>query len=275
MSSEKTVRFFNDGGFGNNLFQYFAAEIIKKIYKYDKVEPTPYINLEFNTVINDELFVKIVNEYIRGNIYEIDTAKDILLLGFFQRSEIFAHERDYIRSLFTKENNNYISNRIRISNIFKYQTNHTVKSSENDLTIHIRLGDFYDKAENKTQIYDPEYLKNIIKTIEYDKLYIITDTIKEDWEKEYIKEFEELNPIILSGRLGDDFDFLLHSKKLLLSASTLGWLAGYLGDVTEVHIPYNSYYGGHNSPNQSLAEFSPECKVYYDTEYWMPSNQNL
>jgi len=272
MSSEKVVKFFNDGGFGNNLFQYLAAEIIKKIYKYDKTEPTKIINLEFNTVINDELFIKIIHEYMKGNVYEIDTTKDILMIGFFQRSEIFAYERDYIRTLFTEDNMNYMSNRIRISNIFKYKTQHTVKPSENDLTIHIRLGDFYDKTEKKTQIYDPAYLKNIIKTIHYDKLYIITDTIKEDWEKEYIKEFEELQPVILSGRLGDDFDFLLHSKKLLLSASTLSWLGAYLGDATEVYIPYNSFYGGYNSPNQSLAEFSSDCKVYYDTEYWMSSD---
>lgn len=289
--SEKVVKFFNNGRFSNNMFQYIAAEIIKKIYNYDRVEPTRIINLEFNTVINDEMFTKIIHEYMRGNIYQIDTSKDILLQGFFQRSEIFMFEREYILSLFNKDNKNYISNNIQICNIFKYKTKHIIEPSENDLTIHIRLGDFYDKESNKSQIYDPTYLKNIIKTIDYNKLYIVTEVkrifnenkevIKSDkeWyeaqEQDYLKEFDELNPIYISGNLGDDFDFLLKSKKLLLSASTLSWLAAFFGKATEVHIPYNSYYGGYENYGQSLAEFSKECKVYYDTEYWIPKQINV
>ena len=49
----KTVHFLVQGQFGNNFFQYLAAEIIKKIYGYDAVAPTWYINLEFITVIDD------------------------------------------------------------------------------------------------------------------------------------------------------------------------------------------------------------------------------
>ena len=49
----KTVYFLVQGQFGNNFFQYLASEVIKKIYGYDEVKPTFYINLEFNTVIND------------------------------------------------------------------------------------------------------------------------------------------------------------------------------------------------------------------------------
>jgi hypothetical protein len=267
---DKKVKFFINGGFGNNLFQYFAAQIIKKIYNYKETEPTQIINLEFNTVITDEIFTKIINEYINGNIYPIDTSKDILMMGYFQRSEIFLKEREFLRSLFNKENNDYISNRIRISNILNYKTKHEVKPDENDLTLHIRLRDFYDKDRNTSQIYDPDYLKNIIKQIKYDKLYIVSDKVNEEWEKKYIEEFNEFNPIIISGLLGDDFDFLLNSKKLITSASTMCWLAAFLGTAKEVHIPYNSYYGGYESGLQSLAEFSSDCKVYYDTEYWKP-----
>ncbi len=274
MSEVKIVKFFNEGSFGNNLFQYFAAEIIKKIYNYDKTEPTPYINLELNTIITDEHFIKIIQGYLNDIIYPIDTSKDILLIGFFQRSEIYLKELPFIRSLFTQDNNNYISNRTRISNILKYKSKHTIIPSEDDLTLHIRLGDFYDKTKNKSQIYDPKYLKNIINTIPHKILYIVCDEPKEDWEKDYLKELTSLNAQsqvqIISGNLGDDFYFLMKSKKLITSASTMCWMAALLGISQEVHIPYNSYYGGYESLGQSLAEFGTNCKVYYDTEYWTP-----
>lgn len=267
----KTVKFYTEGQFADNLFQYFAAEIIKKIYQYDTTSPSPVINLDFNTIVTDELFIKITQEYMRGNILPIDTTKDILLVGFFQRSDIFEYERDYIRSLFTVDNTNYISRRTQVCNILKYKTKHIIQPTEKDLTLHVRMGDFYDKSNNTSQIYDPEFLKDIIKTIQYDKLYIVCDTPKEEWEKEYLKAFDNLNPIRISGLLGDDFDFLLNSYKQVTSASTLSWLGGMLSQkATEIHIPYNSYYGGYEHTGQSLAEFSDKCKVYYNTQYWKP-----
>jgi hypothetical protein len=273
----KTVYFLVQGQFGNNLFQYFAAEIIKKIYGYDEVKPTFQINFEFNTVVDDTKFKRIINAYINGDNQPIlDTSKDILMYGFFQRSEIFLKERDFVRSLFVEDNMSNVSNRIKIGNIIKYQSKHTAVPTENDLVLHVRLAgafqwaDFLD-VENKTsQIYDPSDLKNIIKDIKYDKLYIVCNTPKADWEKEYLANFDDLNPTIITGVLGDDFDFLLKAKKLITSASTMSWMAALLGNANEIHIPYNSYYGGFESNSQSLAECSDTSKVYYSVGYWFP-----
>ena len=171
----KTVYFLVQGQFGNNLFQYFAAEIIKKIYGYDEVKPTFQINLEFNTVVDDTKFKRIINAYINGDNQPIlDTSKDILMYGFFQRSEIFLKERDFVRSLFVEDNMSNISNRIKIANIVKYQTKHTVQPTENDLVLHVRLAgsfqwaDFIDMENRTSQLYDPDLLKSIIKGIKYD-----------------------------------------------------------------------------------------------------------
>ena len=265
----KTVYFLLEGQFGNNLFQYFAAEIIKKIYGYDDVKPTFQINLEFNTIINDEKFKRIINAHLEGHKYDIDTSKDILMMGFFQRSEIFLLERDYIRSLFNENNTSNISNRIKISNIVKYQTNHKIHPTENDLVLHVRLEDFINMEKKTSQLYNPQDIKNIITNIKYDKLYIVCNTPKEEWEKEYVSHFDELNPTIISGLLGDDFDFLLKAKKIITSASTMSWMAALLGNADEIHIPYNMYYGGYESNNQSLAECSINSKVY-NISTWFP-----
>lgn len=277
----KTVKFLVQGQFGNNLFQYFAAEIMKKIYGYDEVKPTFEINLEFNTVIDDFKFKRIIAAYLNGEKIMIDDSKDILMYGFFQRSEIFVKERDFIRSLFVEDNMNNISNRIKIGNIIKYVSKHTIQPTENDLVLHVRLAgafqwaDFIDMENKTSQLYEPEKLKEIIKGIKYDKLYIVCNTPKADWEKEYLKEFDDLNPVIISGVLGDDFDFMLKAKKFITSASTMSWMAALLGNADEVHIPYNTYYGGFESNSQSLAECGPNSKLYNNMTYWFPKSSEL
>ena len=60
LPKKRTVHFLIQGQFGNNFFQYLAGEIIKKIYGYDDVKPTFFINLEFNTVIDDAAYKKII-----------------------------------------------------------------------------------------------------------------------------------------------------------------------------------------------------------------------
>ena len=277
----KTVYFLVQGQFGNNLFQYFASEIIRKIYDYDEVKPTFQINYEFNTVIGDNEFKKIITAYIKGEKLMFDTSKDILMYGFFQRSEIFLKERDFIRSLFVEENTANVSNRIKISNIIKYKSKHTIEPTSNDLVLHVRLAgafewaDFIDMENKTSQLYNPEKVKEIIKGITYDKLYIVCNTPKAEWEKEYLAEFNDLNPTIISGLLGDDFDFMLNAKKLITSASTMSWMAALLGDADEVHIPYNTYYGGFESNSQSLAECGENAKIYHGMTYWFPKKASL
>lgn len=266
----KTVYFLVQGQFGNNLFQYFAAQIMKKIYNYDEVKPTFQINLEFNHVIDDEKFKYIYNAYMKGETIQLDLRKDILMMGFFQRSDILKYEREFIKSLFNSDNMDHISNRIQIGNIVKYNSKHTVQPTHKDLTIHLRCGDFWEHEKNRSQIFDPEDLKKVIATIPYETLYIVRNTPDFDWEKEYYSKFDDLNPVWINGNLGDDFDFLLKSSKIMVSASTMSYMAAFLGDAEEVHIPYNLYYGGEEGYDQSLAEFNDKCKVYYSVDYWMP-----
>ncbi len=269
----RTVYFFVQGQFGNNLFQYFAAEIVKKIYGYGEVKPTFEINLDFNNVIDDEKFKDLTTRYMNGEKMEIDSRRDILMMGFFQRSEIFKYEREYLLSLFNKDSMCHISNRIQIGNIVKYKTKLDVLPMENDLTIHLRCGDFWDHEKDRSQIFDPEDLKRVIKSISYERLFIVRNPPTFDWEKEYYHYFDELNPIWVNGNMGDDFDFLMKSNKIIVSASTFSYMAAYLGNANEVHIPYNSYYGGVKGYEQNLDEFNDKCKVYYDIGYWFPTKK--
>ena len=269
----KTVHFLVQGQFGNNFFQYLAAEIIKKIYGYDAVAPTFYINLEFNTVLDDAAYKRIILSHMSGQVLPIDTSKDILLMGFFQRSEMLIYEKDFIKSLFSETNMNNISNRIKIGNIVKYKSKHTIVPTKNDLTLHLRCEFFWDHVHKRSQIFDPEGLKEIISSIPHDNLYIVYVPPTVEWEKEYYKQFDSLHPIWITGSLGDDFDFLMKSKKLITSASTMCHLAAYFGDADEIHMPYNSYYGGEDGDGQHLTAFNDKCKMYYSIDYWIPKTE--
>jgi hypothetical protein len=127
--------------------------------------------------------------------------------------------------------------------------------------MHIRLDDF--KGDN--QIFDPVHLKNIIKEISYDKLYIVCDMLRQGWEKDYMKNFSELNPILISGSMLDDFKLMMTCKKILLSASTYSWMASYLNtNLQELYIPYNTFHGD----DQNLAEpYNGITKIYRDIKY--------
>jgi hypothetical protein len=270
----RTVYFFVQGQFGNNLFQYVIAEIVRKIIRFDQVKPTFTINLEFNTVIDDAIFKDMIRRHMAGEIIEVDTRRDVLMMGFFQRSEILTFEREFVRSLFHADNKNHISNRIQICNIVKYQTKHTVEPSTNDLVLHLRCGDFWDHEKKRSQMYHPDFLKQIIRSISHDTLYIVCDSANFEWEKEYYQQFEECNPIWIHGNLGDDFDFLRKANKIITSASTMCWMAAYFGNANEVHIPYNRYYGGMEGCEQSLAGFDNTCTVYDNVYYWQPTTSS-
>jgi hypothetical protein len=201
------------------------------------------------------------NSYLLPKNFAIH--KDIHMNGFFQRSEIFEYLRDYIKEIYTAENKDFINDKYRICDTILPIN---PLGGPNDLVVHIRLDDFIHSGHN-SQIFNPIQTKNIIKSISYEKLYIVCDTLRYDWEKVYMSNFEDLNPIHISSSLLEDFSRLKSSNKILISASTLSWIGAYLGEASEIHIPYNSYHGGYKGNGPHLGSFSDKCILYTDMEY--------
>ena len=248
-----------DGRFANNLFQYFASHIIKKIFNYNEVKILQY-NPGHCLYIDNKKFREICELDMQGKSYDISGYQNIYMDGFFQRSEIFLHYKDYIISLFNENNTDKINESISIQDIVLYNTKHIIPS-EKDLVIHIRLDDFKLTKE----VFEPNELKSILKNIDFEKLYIVCDTVKQQWEQDYINNFNEFNPIILSGNILDDFKLMATCKRLMISASTYSWIASYLNsNLIELHIPYNRKHG----EDQNLAEPNNGIvKIYRNINY--------
>lgn len=256
--STKVIYYTQNGRFTNALFQYFAAEIIKNIYGYDKVEIFNGQELGLEKVSNLE-YKSIVMDYIKEAKKKDMKDRSFIIDGFFQFSEIFKYYRDYIKRIFNTNNNFKFYQEYSIKDLVDYKLYQNTPG-DNDLVIHFRLDDF--RGDN--QIFEPDMLKNIIKSTKYDKIYIVCDKLKQEWEKEYMNNFSEFSPVMINGGLLEDFKYMMSSKKLLISASTFSWMPAYLSNtVQEVHIPYNTF---HND-SQDLGSFSDKCKIYTDMKY--------
>jgi hypothetical protein len=255
-----TVFFKLDGRFCNNVFQFFAAHIIKKIYNLSEVKKMNSISDATSYKIVDEnLYIKIIKSINEGDTPpDLGVYTDIVMIGYFQNSIVMKDYRDYLKSLFNKENSEVINDTVKTDQVIKPLS---FTAGLNDLVMHIRLDDY--ATNGGSDIFSPQQLLEIIKDINYEKLYIVCDKLRYDWEVKYITYFRHLNPILIQNSMLDDFNFIVNANKILLSASTFSYIAAFLSNASEIHIPYNTFY-----PQQNMDSFGPECKVYKGMKFW-------
>lgn len=263
------VMYLPMGRTGNNLFQYFAAEIINKIFNFDGVSIDNFDTQEY-LEINDVQYSNIINEYLESGSISFCKTKNLLLNGFFQDAKPLIHFRDFILSIFTESNHTIFSttrsvkleNILKISDIISYKSKYPEILST-DLAVHLRLDDYLHN-NSPPNIIDKEFLGTIITSISYTKLYIVCEIPKQKWEIDYINYFKEtFNAEVLNGTLLDDFIFLKSANKIITSPSTFCWLAAFLGSADEIHIPYTDYY----KSLQKLDKINSKTTVYRNVPF--------
>lgn len=219
------------GRFGNNLFQYFASKIITKIYQ----DIIPIGNDVF--VIDDPIYKELCEYYILNNKpKEIKNCRMIVLDGYFQYGDILNYFYDYISSLITEDNDEYISTGIKVKDLLQ-----TVPVNKNDLVIHVRLDDYMHERSN-CEIVHYDYYTSVIENTKYDNLIIVCDRIIKDYEIEYMSNFDIYNPVYHQKSLLEDFIFLKSANRIISSNSTLSWLAAFLSNAQEIHVPKSNYH---------------------------------
>ena len=261
MQEPKIVWFIPQGRTGNNLLQYLAAEVIKHIYKFDIVQKIDTIDGDIFK-ITDESYTKITYDYMNSNEQFISD-KNIVLDGYFQKSDILLYLRPHLLQYFNIHNNTYINDTYKISDFSNSATKHNIIFDDNTLVMHLRLDDFihYTSSPN---IFVKEELSKFIDTIKFTQLYIVCDKLRHDWEKKYVEYFvSKYQAQILCGSFLDDFNLLKITPRLVTSQSTFSWLAAYLGNATEVYIPYSNFYKDH----QILKECHQNCILHYGTPF--------
>jgi hypothetical protein len=239
------------GRFGNNVFQMMAAEIIRTIYSFGKIQYVSAIPPNAQEITDDRFIQMLEKHNTTGERLPLDSSRPVVLNGFFQRTDLFTPYRKQLQTWFHSNcigiNSSYSTCDIVKHRMKKYPN----FDAQKDLVLHVRLDD-YKHEYGLINVRD--MIETIIKPIEYRKLYIVCDSLRQAWEKEYMNQFSELRPVFTDGTLLDDWLFLKHAKKIVASYSTFAWTAAFLGDADEVHIPAH--------PRTHLRCFMKNCKLY-------------
>ena len=222
--------YFNDnsqarGRFANHFFRDLACSFIAG-KNNTKFLYGPYkhkilrlgINLfegekNYNDVItlNDQTFFQYINE-------DKKLEKNFSLYSSYCQTDKFAN---YLYN-FLNENEN--KKRIMEHNVYKERYN-----NNNDVFIHIRLGDVSHFQENN---HNFEYFDNILQNLKFDKGYISSDSINHDICQKLINKY---NLNIFNEEEVQTIMFGSTCKHIILSAGTFSWMIGIFGFFSQVY----------------------------------------
>lgn len=212
-----------------NMFLHFISEIfdLKSNYKYASIFKD--LGFQFytgskiynsNLLITEKNFLDVLcNPGVPSNII-IDNQV------WFHNKKFSEIIKDYIYGETQKKN-------IINSNYFKKRYN-----NNNDVFIHLRLGDMSDVTE---KTYD--YYKNILNGLQFDKGFISSDSIRNDICIKLIKEF---NLCAINKNEQETIMFASTNKYIILSGGTFSWLIGLLSFFSDkIYYPklQKAWYG--------------------------------
>jgi hypothetical protein len=206
------------GRFGNLFlvgmgFHFYAKKNNLKV-KYKDHERFKKLGIDFYDTENSEPFQETI-KFTDENFFSLITGppihKNILLCNdmWCQTKEFVFYLRDYFNESQQKD-------RILASNPFVHRYN-----KNNDVFVHIRLGDVTDVHSLPFEYYD-KALSNIES---FDKGYISSDSIGHPICEKLIEKYD-LTPI--QRDVVETIQFASTCRHLVLSLGTFSWLVGFL-----------------------------------------------
>ena len=251
------ITYFERGRTGNNLFQWATCKVLGYIFGHTYVISMPHVR---RVIVDDNLFKEISESEDPATDIRFNHLREnhIECNGFFQLSKLFVKYRErLIQALYSTTD--------IIPSIFWQKVNiftlmHTPSKyilSDRDVVVSLRLDDFYHPDGKQTDIPYPNFYLDIIKTMNFDRLYIVCDKINKPWEQAYLNQFKEYNPILVSGTIEDDVAVLRDAKRIIHSNSTLCWFISFASEKMERHIPLTGA-----NVNQYLDVVSSTDKLY-------------
>ena len=214
----------DNGRLGNQIIRNLAVSFIaRKNNLYVKYSNFDTINnkLGINLYIGQNIYHKIVelNDYNYFNILSKENVDFNLNANnhYFQTQEI----TDLIYNNLRNEHMKNIIEKNRYKNRYK---------NNNDLFIHIRLGDVIK--------FNPgsQYYLNAISNITFDNLYISSDTLNHEIVINIKTKFP--NAILFSRNEIETIQFASTCKYIILSHGTFSAVIGYLSFFSKIFYPY-------------------------------------
>lgn len=240
---------------GNILFQYLMTKLVCLLKTTSQTQPQ---NLTYKCLeewTQEELqnsytiFEHTAEDFLNDRIpFEEYKDKNIILNGFFQKSNYYVPKRAELLECLRNSSDywiGYYDKKEYIRDFFEYS--HRYEIGCKDIVISLRLDDFIQLPCPTSDIIPPEFYLNIIEhQYNFDKLFIVCDTIRHDWERRYLEFFNKWNPILIQDSLANDCAMMRDAPFLIHSNSTLCWFMSFLSQEKVRYIPKTNFYGGQN-----------------------------
>ena len=232
---------------GNILFQYLYCIRISLLYghKYVAIE-----DLDMSNIAKDIPLLKITDNHIHTNDAELLHSSHILCEGFFQRDELYLPIREKLLDYLESTDDYWIGfsgNREYIRAFLS--SRHPIDLHANDIVMSLRLDDFIQLPNPRSDILPPQYYMNILETWfstnnrANGRLIIVSDQIRHYWEHKYIEYFKKWSPIMVQNSLLEDFSLMRDCTALIHSNSSLCWFASFLSkNKSNRFIPITGTY---------------------------------
>lgn len=224
-----------NGRLGNNMFQYSLGRLLAEQKQYQL-----YLNFSCNsnsgnTLLN--LFKKssdIVNGYTTDdNQVVIGYTSKSGYIQHFDIEELLRHNGKIVLNGFFQKHKFYFQHKNVIKNWFEYDSSNLRNLQQTDVVIHIRLTDY---AELNYSV-SAEKMYSMYKSLGFNSAVVITD----DASSSLLNSFKKDSSVkIETNTLLQDFHHLIQAKNLILSHSTFGWWASFLGNQDRIYIPYTN-----------------------------------
>ncbi len=236
----------NSARTGNILFQYMFCKVLSHHFghKYICFEERHSLGWSDNNptiTITDEN----AEHYLKDAPSKI-AEKNIICDGFFQQSKFYVNIREELLTHLYKCNDywyGYNGNKEYIQNFLFSMHNQTI--TNNDIAISLRLDDFIQLPCPTSDILPPTYYMDILESMQFERLYIICDTIRSHWEMKYMEFFSKWSPIFVQGSLSEDCALMRDAPRLIHSNSTLCWIMSFLSTTKiQRYIPCTHFYSG-------------------------------
>jgi len=225
---------------GNKLIQYLACKVVSHVFGHTYTGDTEIV--EDAITIDEDSFASI----LRDKPYEVSYT-NIRLSGYFQKSEFFTpFRKELLAMVYDPANEDFwrATDTVYIKSLVKGVV--TVPVGPRDLCMSLRLDDFmHNPWHPKSDIPYPSYYIDILTELEgtFDRLYMICDTIRHEWERKYLDHFRPWNPILLQASFAHDCCLLRTAPRLIHSNSSLCWIMSFLSQgVKERYIPNTRFY---------------------------------
>ena len=273
MGRRGTVSIHFSLGLGNNIFQYVFGRLIAELHNMKLRHPAipefgiearknrPFTGYPTKTI---KVKLKIPDTQYHKFLDRAPNKKNYYLYGFFEDYTLYKPHLERIRSWFPQ----------------------VEKTNTNDLVLHMRLGNRLVQRKSLMSQVSPRQYANVIKSFDFDKLYIVTDTSKSYWRpltkddvnmmkrqrrKKYknnavmapiehtmkymddlVSTLSQFEPIIVHHKDHmKDFNFIRSFDKMIIHNSTFSWWAATLSHASRVGV-YKPWKPAKGKKNKNL-----------------------